>query len=413
MFALLGHDVHLVFHRRLIPLLGSSSLHRRTTAVLDRACLSTGNNARDLGRPTPLQYARSQKVVTTRLYASMLANKTNDWNSNTLKELLQDWRDRCWDEASPKDTAVILTAASGAAGRARLPKLGTSLAESIPPGNRVPPGTLRKLLEVSLHKRCSSSARRLIALIERDSTRTMVDMTNAVQACLLDDPTDMVRQALDTHLLLDNWSTTVLLLACSDHGDLSLTDAVWDHAMHQGLEPTEQTVSAYLSALGDFSQGERALKVANDHPHLMNNATFISLLTALSHSDLPDEALSVFRGMEITPNQTHVNCTVDALTRKGRLEEACDLLQELHDGDEAMVQEKSEEQRSQLAFGWMTILGGAVQHNNPEVAETAADQVKRLSLHQEEQKTAHILRSLAQNKGSSDDLDKTVGERLP
>ncbi|CAL5400659.1 unnamed protein product [Camellia sinensis] len=57
-----------------------------------------------------------------------------------------------------------------------------------------------------------------------------------------------------------------------------------------------------------------------------NQATFVSLLAACSHSGLVDEGINLFNSMEtdhnIRPNEKHYACFVDLLGRAGRLEEA-------------------------------------------------------------------------------------------
>ncbi|KAL6970677.1 hypothetical protein U1Q18_030371 [Sarracenia purpurea var. burkii] len=57
-----------------------------------------------------------------------------------------------------------------------------------------------------------------------------------------------------------------------------------------------------------------------------NQATFVSLLAACSHSGLVDDGINLFNSMEtdhnIRPNEKHYACFVDLLGRAGRLEDA-------------------------------------------------------------------------------------------
>eukprot|EP00038_Savillea_parva_P014902 m.218008 g.218008 ORF g.218008 m.218008 type:complete len:544 (-) comp29406_c0_seq1:152-1783(-) len=371
-------------------------------------------------RPSPLQYAQDQEQVSSRLYASMLSNRRNRWTRVDLNTFLDDWRRRC-DDASASDKAVVLTAAAGAAARSGMSKTGADLLDQVPHGQFVPPGALRELLKGSQRDHCCDTARRALTLIKRHCQLTMIDYTSSVLACL-DDPLDLVQEALECGLPLDNWATTVFLLACSDIGDEALTDAVWEAAKRQRLALTEKTLGAYLSALGDFGRGEQALTVAQEHATLMNDISTISLLTALSHSNMPDQALEVFHRLH-PPTQAHVNCVVDALSRAGRLDEACALLSTaqhslsedkhvdaIDDDDEETTQSERQWQR---AVGWMTLLGGAVKHVNVPLAEQAAAQVAAISQDRGQRASAlTLLSNVHRAAGDEDRATQVHRERL-
>lgn len=319
--------------------------------------------------------------MSSRLYASMLANRRNTWSHDELNDFLSDWRRRCQATTTERDQAAVLTAAAGAAARAGLVKVAVELLEQVPQSTFVPPGALRVVLGSCRRVQCDASARTVLRLIQQRCDLTIIDYTNGVLACL-GDPLDLVQEALESGLALDNWATTVFLLACSDNGDETLTDRVWETAQSQRLVVEEKTLGAYLSALGDFGLGERALAVSLHHADLMNDISTVSLLTALSHSGMPDQALKVFDSLR-DPTMQHVNCVVDALARAGRLDEAHTLLLRETDHSRATPVETDgvgdgEEQR-QLAVGWMTLLGGAVKHANVHLAEAAASELRQIT----------------------------------
>lgn len=81
-------------------------------------------------RPSPLQYAKSQAVVSPRLYASLLANPRNRFDTKGLHALLDDWKVRC-PHSLQNDVAIVMTAAAGAAARVGLPAVGIELLEQV------------------------------------------------------------------------------------------------------------------------------------------------------------------------------------------------------------------------------------------------------------------------------------------
>jgi hypothetical protein len=417
-------------------LLRSARMHVvRRCAVAERVCLSRTpppspaatheqpNKARQgtstrpattTRRPSPLEYAKSQAVVTVRLYASLLTNPRNRYDAQALHALLDDWKVRC-PHSSTKDVAIMMTAAAGAAARCGLPAVSTDLLERVPRGQFVPAGALRLVLQSSQHAQCASSARRSLQLIKQHSRLTIKDYTSAVLACLTD-PLDVIAEALDSGLVLDNWAITVFVLAASDAGDESLAHAVWVKAHEQGVALTEKTLGAYLSALGDFGHGKRALEVAREHAHVMNDVSTVSLLTALSHAGMPNDALKVLHSLH-PPSLVHINCVVDALARAGRLAEAAALLPTPSAAATTLAAAAAvandDNDRAQLAVGWMSVLGGAVKHGDVAAAEQAAGWIRQLSQDRGEQASALTLLANAHRvAGNPDRAAEVHGERL-
>ncbi|KAK9168379.1 hypothetical protein Syun_000519 [Stephania yunnanensis] len=97
------------------------------------------------------------------------------------------------------------------------------------------------------------------------------------------------------------------------------------------------------------------------------SATFVSVISACSHSGLVEEGLEHFKTMlqyyEITPEEAHYCCIVDLLGRAGRLEEARDFINNSPIEPSASI--------------WRPLLAASRQHHNLQMAEFAAEQILR------------------------------------
>ncbi|KAK9123931.1 hypothetical protein Sjap_013533 [Stephania japonica] len=95
------------------------------------------------------------------------------------------------------------------------------------------------------------------------------------------------------------------------------------------------------------------------------SATFLSVISACSHSGLVEEGLEHFKTMlpdyEITPEEAHYSCIVDLLGRAGRLEEARDFINNSPIVPTASI--------------WRPLLAASRQHHNLQIAELAAEQI--------------------------------------
>jgi len=90
-----------------------------------------------------------------------------------------------------------------------------------------------------------------------------------------------------------------------------------------------------IAGYGEHGNGKKAVET---YKKLLksglkpDNITFLSLLNACAHSGLTDQALSLYASMakfEIAPTEPHITCVIDALARKGQLEEAEQMLNTL------------------------------------------------------------------------------------
>ncbi|XP_004505258.1 putative pentatricopeptide repeat-containing protein At3g23330 [Cicer arietinum] len=94
--------------------------------------------------------------------------------------------------------------------------------------------------------------------------------------------------------------------------------------------------NSIITGYGMHGQGHQALVVYDrmlEEGLKPNQTTFVSLLTACSHSGLVEEGRTLFHSMErdhnIKPSDTHYACFVDLLSRAGCLEEADALVKQI------------------------------------------------------------------------------------
>ncbi|KAJ7285387.1 hypothetical protein O6H91_05G047000 [Diphasiastrum complanatum] len=111
-----------------------------------------------------------------------------------------------------------------------------------------------------------------------------------------------------------------------------------------------------------------------------NEATYVSVLSACSHSGLVDKGRQLFQSMckdqGVTPTLDHYTCMVDLLGRAGCLSDAEDLISKIPIEPDAVV--------------WMTLLGAARNHGHVEIGRRAFDHVLKL---EPENAAAHVLLS--------------------
>ncbi|KAL6634988.1 hypothetical protein ACP70R_027659 [Stipagrostis hirtigluma subsp. patula] len=99
-----------------------------------------------------------------------------------------------------------------------------------------------------------------------------------------------------------------------------------------------------------------------------NSVTFVSLLSACSHSGLIHEGKQIFDSMTkvygVMPNPEHQSAMVDLLGRAGELQEATRVIREM-DG-------------KPVAHTWCALLAACRAHNNTEMSEVVANHLLRL-----------------------------------
>lgn len=99
-----------------------------------------------------------------------------------------------------------------------------------------------------------------------------------------------------------------------------------------------------------------------------NSNTFVSILTACSHSGLVAEGVHIFNSMSedhcIIPNEEHQACFVDLLGRAGLLNEAKDWILKFPSRSNVLV--------------WKALLGACRIHGNVEIGKEAAERLMEL-----------------------------------
>lgn len=141
--------------------------------------------------------------------------------------------------------------------------------------------------------------------------------------------------------------------------------------------------SAMIAGFGMHGMCQKALTLFDEMRSenlVPNSVTFVSVLSACSHSGKVQEGRFYFESMrkdyKITPKNEHYSCMVDLLGRAGLIEEAESLIQEIPQEPGASV--------------WGALLGACRIHKRVELAEQVAN---KLFVLEPDQPGAHILLS--------------------
>lgn len=126
--------------------------------------------------------------------------------------------------------------------------------------------------------------------------------------------------------------------------------------------------NAVISSHGVHGHGEKALKLFKDmldEGVKPDHVTFVSLLSACSHSGLVDEGQSYFHMMQeqyrIKPNLKHYGCMVDLLGRAGHLNKAYSFIDNMPVRPDASV--------------WGALLGACRIHGNVDLGRIASERL--------------------------------------
>lgn len=136
----------------------------------------------------------------------------------------------------------------------------------------------------------------------------------------------------------------------------------------------QKNVYSYSSMIQGFAVHSRANSAIELFEEMVkmnvkpNSVTFLGVLTACSHGGLLEEGKFFFEQMgksyNVSPSIDHYNCMVDLLGRRGKLEEAQDLVKSMPMEPNASV--------------WGALLGASRLHANPNIAEIAAQHLFEL-----------------------------------
>ncbi|EPS69608.1 hypothetical protein M569_05161 [Genlisea aurea] len=135
-------------------------------------------------------------------------------------------------------------------------------------------------------------------------------------------------------------------------------------------DPDLVTWTAMIVSCGDHGRGSEALELFEEMKGSgidPDEAAFVGILSACSHSGLVEEGQFHFRSMVeeygMEPGFRHCACMVDVLGRAGRLEEAKDFVAGWLPSESGM---------------WETLMGGCRVHGEDGIGKVAADRVMDL-----------------------------------
>ncbi|CAK7348172.1 unnamed protein product [Dovyalis caffra] len=143
-------------------------------------------------------------------------------------------------------------------------------------------------------------------------------------------------------------------------GSLAYARKVFDRMQERNII----TWSAMISGYGMHGWGREALNLFDQMKASVkpDHITFVSILSACSHSGLVAEGWECFNSMArdfgVTPRPEHYACMVDLLGRAGKLDEACDIIERMPMSPNAAV--------------WGALLGACRIHLNVDLAGIAA-----------------------------------------
>ncbi|XP_062078047.1 putative pentatricopeptide repeat-containing protein At3g25060, mitochondrial [Humulus lupulus] len=165
----------------------------------------------------------------------------------------------------------------------------------------------------------------------------------------------------------DQVSGTAVIDMYSKCGSLSYARALFDKTKTKDLIFWNAMITSY----GIHGQGREALLLflkmtENSKP---DHTTFVSLLSAFSHSGLVEEGRKWFLLMQndfkIQPGEKHYLCMVDLLARAGQVEEAYQLISSMDTEPGLPI--------------WVALLAGCYNHGKLSVGEIAAKNILELN----------------------------------
>ncbi|XP_020217606.1 pentatricopeptide repeat-containing protein At2g02750 [Cajanus cajan] len=159
-------------------------------------------------------------------------------------------------------------------------------------------------------------------------------LSACADSCVLRHGKEIHGYAIRTYINRDDFLATALVDMYMKCGHASWARGVFDQFYAKPDDPAFW--NAMIGGYGRNGDNESAFKIFDEMLEEMvrpNSATFVSVLSACSHTGQVDRGLHVFRMMRreygLQPKPEHFGCMVDLLGRSGRLGEAQDLVQEL------------------------------------------------------------------------------------
>jgi pentatricopeptide repeat protein len=204
-----------------------------------------------------------------------------------------------------------------------------------------------------------------------DHAPDAVTMVKVLNAC---SESGVARQAICLHGYLvrsgfDNkvFVTAALLDLYSKCGNLDSAIRVFESTTKKDVVLWSSMISGYgAHGLGQEAVALYQKMIASSIKP--NSVTFISVLSACSHSGLVQEGRQIFDSMTrvygVMPNPEHQSAMVDLLGRAGELQEAIKVIHEM-DG-------------RAVAHTWCALLAACREHNNTEMSEAVAENLLKL-----------------------------------
>ncbi|KAF8378410.1 hypothetical protein HHK36_029749 [Tetracentron sinense] len=173
---------------------------------------------------------------------------------------------------------------------------------------------------------------------------------------------------LRTGISDDEFISTALIDMYMKCGYSSWARQIFDQVEKRSDDPAMW--NAMISGYGKNGENESALEIFNlmeEERIRPNSATFISILSACSHTGCIEKGYQLFRMMNtdygLNPTPEHFGCMVDLLCRSGRLDEARDLIREIPDPSASV---------------FASLLGACRCDSNAELGEEIAEKLSEL-----------------------------------
>ncbi len=200
---------------------------------------------------------------------------------------------------------------------------------------------------------------------QEDMKPNNVTFVNALSACAsvaaLAQGKQIHTQIINNGVKPDRILGTALVSMYSKCGSLADARQVFDKMSQRNL----LSWNAMIAGHAQHGGGREALKLfecMQQEGMKPDNVTFISVLSACSHSGLVEEGVRCFESMQvehkITPTVDHYSCLVDLFARAGRLDDAEKIIMTAPVSADAVM--------------WMTLLGACRLHGEVEWAERVA-----------------------------------------
>ncbi|KAM3225646.1 hypothetical protein ACQJBY_058402 [Aegilops geniculata] len=171
----------------------------------------------------------------------------------------------------------------------------------------------------------------------------------------------------DAVTMVKRFVAAALVDLYSKCGNLGSAVRVFESATEKDIVLWSSMISGYgVHGLGQQAVALYQMMVASSVKP--NSLTFVSVLTACSHSGLVQEGKSIFKSMTrvygIMPNTEHRSAMVDLLGRAGELQEAAKLLHETGGRADAHT--------------WCALLAACREHRDTEMSDVVAAKLLKL-----------------------------------